>query len=63
MAKEELELAKGLAAKGDKDKAASMITRAEADAQLAITLSKGDAERLEAEKAMERCHQLRQDNP
>ena len=63
LAKEELELAKGLAAKDDKDKAASMLTRAEADAELAIALSKGDAERQEAEKALERVHQLRHDNP
>jgi hypothetical protein len=37
--------------------------RAEADAELAVTLSHGDAERLEAEKSMERVRQLRQENP
>jgi regulator of protease activity HflC (stomatin/prohibitin superfamily) len=63
LAKEELDRAKGLAAKGEKEQAASMLLRAEADAELAVTLSHGDAERLEAEKAMERVRQLRQDNP
>jgi regulator of protease activity HflC (stomatin/prohibitin superfamily) len=63
LAKEELELAKGLSAKGEKEKAASMLLRAEADAELAVTLSHGDAERLEARAAVERVIQLRQDNP
>jgi hypothetical protein len=63
LAKEELELAKGLAAKGEKEKAASMLLRAEADADLAIALSRGDAEKSEAWAAMERVRQLRQDNP
>jgi uncharacterized protein YpuA (DUF1002 family) len=62
-AKEELERAKELSAKGEKEKAASMLTRAEVDAELAVTLSHGDAERLEARAAIERVHQLRQDNP
>ena len=63
LAKEELELANGLDAKGEKEKAASMLLRAEADAELAIALSHGDAERLEAEKAMAQVRQLRKDNP
>ncbi|MEK6699374.1 MAG: DUF4398 domain-containing protein [Nitrospirota bacterium] len=63
LAKEELELAKGLAAKGEKEKAASMLLRAEADAELAVALSRGDAEKSEARAAVERVRQLRQDNP
>jgi type IV pilus biogenesis protein CpaD/CtpE len=63
LAKEELELAKGLAAKGEKKRAASMLLRAEADAELAVALSRGDAEKSEARAAVERVHQLRQDNP
>jgi len=63
LAKEELELAKGLAAKGEKKKAASMLLRAEADAELAVALSRGDAEKSEAQSAVERVRQLRQDNP
>ena len=63
MAKEELELAKGLSAKGEKKRAAAMLLRAEADAELAVALSRGDAEKSEARAAIERVHQLRQDNP
>ena len=63
LAKEELELANGLAAKGEKEKAASMLLRAEADAELAVALSRGDAEKSEAMAAVERVRQLRQDNP
>ena len=63
LAKEELELAKGLAAKGEKEEAASMLLRAEADAELAVALSRGDAEKSEARAAVERVRQLRQDNP
>ena len=63
LAKEELELARGLAAKNEKEKAASMLLRAEADAELAVALSRGDAEKSEARAAVERVRQLRQDNP
>jgi uncharacterized protein YaeQ len=62
-AKEQLEFAKGLAAKGETEKAASMLARSEADAEMALTLSRGDAERLEAEAAVERVRQLKQVNP
>jgi outer membrane murein-binding lipoprotein Lpp len=63
LAREELELAKGLAAKGEKKEASSMLMRAEADAELAVALSHGDAERSEARAAVERVRKLRQDNP
>jgi hypothetical protein len=63
MAKEELELAKGLSAKGEKDEAASMLLRSEADAELAVALSHEDAEKTEASAALERVRKLRQDNP
>jgi hypothetical protein len=61
-AKEELEIAKQLAADGKKEQAASMLTRAEADAELAITLSHEQAEKTEAENAIQRVRQLRDDN-
>jgi hypothetical protein len=63
LAKEELELAKGLAKKGATEEAASMLLRSEADAELAVVLSHGNAEKLEAMAAVERVRQLRQDNP
>ena len=62
LAKEELELANGLAEKGKKEEAESMLLRAEADAELAVVLSHGDAEKSEAMAAVERVRQLRQDN-
>lgn len=63
LAREELAQARALTAKGEKDKAASMLLRAEADAELAVVLSREDNERTEANAAMARVRQLRQDNP
>ncbi len=62
LAKEELENAKGLAAKGDKEQAESMLLRAQADGELAVALSRGDADKKEAQQAIERVQKLRQDN-
>lgn len=62
MAKEELALARGLAAKGEKNEAASMLLRAEADSELAVALSRGDAEKTEALSAVDRVRELQKDN-
>lgn len=62
LAKEELELAKGLSVKGEDEKAAAMLKRAESDAELAVILSHESAEKAEAVAAVERARQLRQDN-
>ena len=62
LAKEELEHAQGLAATGDKDQAESMLQRAQADGELAVALSRGDADKTEAIKAVQRVRQLRDDN-
>jgi len=62
LAKEELGRAKSLAANDEKDKADSMLARAEVDAELAVALSREDAEKTEARDAVERVRQLRQDN-
>jgi hypothetical protein len=62
LAKEELENAKELATKGLKEQAESMLMRAQADAELAVALSRGDADKAEATKAYERVQQLRRDN-
>jgi hypothetical protein len=62
LAKEELELAQSLAKKGEREQAASMLLRSEADSQLAIALSREDTERTEAQAAEARVRQLRQDN-
>ena len=62
LAKEGLESAKVLAEKGDKEEAESMLTRAQADGELAVALSRGDADKTEATQAIERVQKLRQDN-
>lgn len=62
LAKEELENAKSLAAKGEKEEAESMLLRAQADGELAVALSRGDADKKEATQAIERVRQLRLDN-
>lgn len=62
LAKEELENAKGLAERGDKEQSESMLSRAQADAELAVALSRGDADKTEATQSLERVQKLRQDN-
>jgi hypothetical protein len=63
LAKEELTRAKDLSERGDKAQAASLIMRAEADAELAVALSREDAEKAEARAAVDRVRQFRQNNP
>jgi hypothetical protein len=62
LAKEELDRAKGLSDKGKKDEATSLLMRAEADAELAVLLSREQNEKTEASQAMERVHRLQDDN-
>jgi hypothetical protein len=62
LAKEELERARVLAKNDEKNRAISMLSRAEADAELAIALSRADAEKAEAQGAMDRVRQLRLEN-
>lgn len=62
LAKEELERARTLAAAGEQEQATSMLSRAEADAQLAVALSRENTEKSEATAAVERVRELRQDN-
>jgi hypothetical protein len=61
LAKEELEHANGLAASGHRDQASSLLLRAQADAELAVMLSREDTEKSEARAAVERARQLRQE--
>lgn len=62
LAKEELENARGLAAKGEKEQSESLLLRAQADGELAVALSRGETDKTEATQAIERVRQLRQDN-
>jgi hypothetical protein len=62
MAREELDRAKGLADRGKNDEATSQLLRAEADAELAVMLSREQVEKLGAAQAMERVRQLQNEN-
>jgi hypothetical protein len=62
LAKEELEFAQKLASNDEKEKAESMLLRAQADGELAVALSRSDADMKEAIQAIERVRVLRQDN-
>jgi regulator of protease activity HflC (stomatin/prohibitin superfamily) len=62
LAKEQLEKAQALAAKGDRAEAESMLLRAQADGELAVALSRGEADKKEATQAIERVQQLRKEN-
>jgi hypothetical protein len=62
LAKEELVKAEEIAASGNKEKAESMLLRAQADGELAVVLSRSDTDKKEAKKAIDRVQQLRQDN-
>lgn len=62
LAKEELERARKLAAAGDQEQGASMLLRAQADAELALALSRENTERAEANAAVASVRKLQQDN-
>jgi hypothetical protein len=62
LAREELQRARALAKGGQMDRATSLLLRAEADAELAVALSREDTEKTEALAAVERVRLLKQDN-
>lgn len=63
LAKEEMAAATALHERGEKEMANSMLLRAEADAELAVALSRADAEKTEAQAAVERVRKLQSENP
>ncbi len=63
LAKEELENGKTLAATGNKEQSESMLSRAQADAELAVALSHSFADSTKASKELERVKNLQQNNP
>jgi type IV pilus biogenesis protein CpaD/CtpE len=62
LAKEELASAEKLSAKNEPARAESMLSRAEADAELAVLLSRESTERKQAQAAVARVHKLRRNN-
>ena len=62
LAKEELVKAKALAEDGEKEQAESMLLRSKTDGELAIALSRSDADKKEAAEAIDRVQKLQQEN-
>ncbi len=62
LSKEQLVKAQTFAENGEKEKAESMLLRASADGELAVALSRNDADKKEAADAINRVNQLRKDN-
>lgn len=62
LAREQLVLARGLAAKGQKEQAESMLQRVVADAELAVLLANESSEKEEARAAIDLVQQLRLEN-
>jgi hypothetical protein len=62
LAKEELESSRAMAKAGQKERAISMLSRAEVDAELAVALSRADSEKAEALGAVGRVRQFRLEN-
>ncbi len=63
LAREGLQTATGLYAKGEKERAASWLRRAEADAELAIALTQASDEKDAAQEALNRVRRLQAENP
>jgi hypothetical protein len=63
LAKEELDAAKAMSKKEQRPQAISMLARSEVDAELALLLSREDAQRAEATAAVDRARKLKQANP
>jgi hypothetical protein len=62
LAREELALARRLAAKGEKEQADSMLKRSEADAELAVAYAHQESEKAEAMAAVARAQELQKNN-
>jgi hypothetical protein len=60
MAKEESDRAMDMISHGERAKAASFLGRAEADADLAVALSRESQEKADAQAAVERVRELKQ---
>lgn len=62
LAKEELQKAITFEANGNKEQSESMLARAQADAELAVALSRSEVDKTESAKALDRVKILRQEN-
>lgn len=62
LAREELASARALSAQGERERADSMLGRAEADAELAVALSREEAQKTETWEALEQVRLLKLNN-
>ncbi len=62
LAEEQSQHAKQLISNGDKEQAASLLTRAQADAELSLALAREDRERSDAQQAVQKVISLQQTN-
>lgn len=60
LAQEQVEKAKALMASGDNERASSLLGRAKADAELALSLAKEDNAKQEAQKALDDVKALKE---
>ena len=60
LAREQMEQAKQLIGKGKNDRAKSFLMRAEADAELALALTREHATQVDAQRALTEVHDLQQ---
>jgi hypothetical protein len=60
LAKEQFDHAGKLSAKEDKPRADRLLMRAEADAELALALARGDSEKAEAQGAIDKVKKLKE---
>lgn len=63
LAKEEAEQAKVMVRRGERKAAVGLLMRAEADAELAVALSRENSAKSEAQQAMDRIRAFRQNEP
>ena len=63
LAKEQSQHAKQLVAKGDGEEAGLLMMRADADAELAVALSRSSVENAKAQKAVEKVRTMQTDAP
>jgi hypothetical protein len=63
LARDQIKQAKGLVQRGETDRAAMMLTRAETDAELSLALARESAARAEATAVLAQVQTLRQQTP
>ncbi len=63
LARDQLEVAKGLVVSGDRDRATTVFARAEADAELSLSLAREDTARAEAAAVLAQVRSFAKQSP